>query len=171
MEETTMADVSDTDLLRLTVKIVSAHIGKNHVAANELPDVIQSVYRSLAAAGMAEPAPVLLTPAVPVRQSVFPDYIICLEDGQKLKMLKRHLQASYGMSPEQYRQKWNLPANYPMVARNYAMVRSSLAKQIGLDQKPGSPDQTATTVGEAPGLPAEPPVTQGRARRARGSRG
>ncbi len=171
-----MAGESDTDVLRLTAKIISAHVGNNQVTVAALPELIQSVHRSLATAGMAEPAPALaiLTPAVPIRRSVFPDHIVCLEDGKKLKMLKRHLQASYGMTPQQYREKWGLPADYPMVSPNYASHRSSLAKQIGLGRKPGSaaPEQVSLTgKSEKPDLPAEPPVTQGRARRARGSKG
>jgi predicted transcriptional regulator len=171
-----MAGESGTDVLRLTAKIVSAHIGNNRVAADVLPDLIQSVHRSLATVGMAEPAPAPapLTPAVLIRKSVFPDYIVCLEDGKKLKMLKRHLQTSYGMTPQQYREKWRLPADYPMVAPNYASHRSSLAKQAGLGRKPGSsaPEQkNVTGEGKKPDLPVEPPVTRGRARRARGSKG
>ena len=171
-----MADESDTDVLRLTAKIIAAHVGNNQVAVAALPELIQSVHRSLAAVGTAEPepAPAPLTPAVPIRRSVFPDHIICLEDGKKLKMLKRHLQASYGMTPEQYRQKWGLPADYPMVAPNYDSHRSSLAKQNGLGRKPGSTasEQTNSTgKSEQPDLAVEPPVTKGRARRACGSKG
>ena len=171
-----MASASDTDVLRLTAKIVSAHIGKNQIAPDALPKLIQAVHRSLATAGTAEPAPAPapLTPAVPIRKSVFPDHIVCLEDGRKLKMLKRHLRVSYGMTPEQYREKWKLPADYPMVAPNYASHRSSLAKQLGLGRKPGSsaPEQTSpTTRSEEPEQPAEPLVIKGRARRARGSKG
>jgi len=168
-----MADESDTDVLRLTAKIVSAHTRKYQVAADTLPELIQSVWRSLATAGTAEPASAPPTPAVPIRKSVFPDHIVCLEDGKKLKVLKRHLQTSYGMTPQQYRGKWGLPADYPMVAPNYASHRSSLAKQIGLGRKPRSaaPEQTDLKKSEKPDLPAEPPVTQGRARRARGSKG
>ena len=169
-----MADESDMDFLRLTAKIVSAHIGKNQVAANALPELIQSVHRSLTTVGTAEPAAAPLTPAVPIRRSVFPDHIVCLEDGKKLKMLKRHLQASYGMTPQQYRERWGLPADYPMVAPNYASHRSTLAKQAGLGRKPGSSalgQLNLTGKSEKPDLPAEPPVTRGRARRARGSKG
>ncbi len=111
---------------------------------------------------------------MPIRKSVFPSYIVCLEDGKKLKMLKRYLRVSYGMTPEQYRQKWGLPVGYPMVAPDYASHRSTLAKQIGLGRKPGSlaPEQTnLTEENNTPDLPAEPTVTQGRARRARGSKG
>ena len=142
-----------------------------------LPELIQSVHRSLATAGTvatAEPTPAPLTPAVPIRKSVFPDHIVCLEDGKKLKMLKRYLQVRYGMTPEQYRQKWGLPADYPMVASNHASHRSSLAKQSGLGRKPGSSAQEQTNpTGQSkkPDLPVQPPVIQGRARRARGSKG
>ena len=171
-----MGGDSDTDVLRLTAKIISAHVGNNQVTVAALPELIQSVHRSLATAGTAEPAPARapLTPAVPIRKSVFPGHIVCLEDGKKLKMLKRHLQASYGMTPRQYREKWGLPADYPMVAPNYASHRSSLAKQTGLGRKPRSaaPEQTNLPDEiEELALPVQPPVTQGRARRARGSKG
>ena len=171
-----MAGESDADVLELTAKIVSAHVGNNQVSVNALPQLIQSVHRSLASAGTAEPAPepVPPTPAVPIRRSVFPDYLVCLEDGKKLKMLKRHLQASYGMTPQQYRERWGLPGDYPMVAPNYASHRSKLAKQAGLGRKPASSDPERTNLPEVieePDLPVQPPVTQGRARRARGARG
>lgn len=169
-----MAGASDTDVLRLTAKIISAHVGNNQVTVAALPELIQSVHRSLAAAGTAEPAPAALMPAVPIRRSVFPDHIVCLEDGAKLKMLKRYLQVRYGMTPRQYREKWGLPADYPMVAPNYTSHRSSLAKQAGLGRKPGNPVPERTNLPEVieePDLPAEPPVTRGRARRARGAKG
>ena len=111
---------------------------------------------------------------MPVRKSVFPDHIVCLEDGRKLTMLKRYLQTRYGMTPQQYREKWGLPADYPMVAPNYASHRSSLAKRAHLGRKPGdsAPEQTnLPEEAEVPALPVQPPVTQGRARRARGSKG
>ncbi len=167
-----MADEANTGVLKLMAKIVSAHIRRNQLAAAVLPELIQSVYRSLATAGTSQPAPAPLTPAVPIRKSVFPDHIVCLEDGMKLKMLKRHLQTSYGMTPEQYRRKWDLPAAYPMVAPNYASHRSSLAKQSGLGRRPASAQQpNLAEESEEPNLSADPPITQGRARRARGSRG
>ena len=171
-----MASESDADVLRLTAKSISAHVGNNQVAVAALPELIQSVHRSLATAGTAEPtpAPTPLTPAVPVRRSVFPDHLVCLEDGKKLKMLKRYLQVRHAMTPQQYREKWGLPADYPMVAPNYASHRSSLAKQIGLGRKPGSaaPEQASLAEEiEEPDPPVQPPVTQGRARRARGSKG
>ena len=131
-----MSDLIPPTVLDLTAKIVSAHVSKNPVAIDALPGLIQAVYRSLSTAGEAEPAPApAQTPAVPIKKSVFPDYIVCLEDGKKLKMLKRHLQTSYGMSPDAYRTKWGLPRDYPMVAPNYAATRSGLAKQIGLGRK------------------------------------
>ncbi|MEO0036330.1 MucR family transcriptional regulator [Phaeospirillum tilakii] len=124
------------DLLALTTEIVAAHVGNNNVALGELPHLIQEVYRTLAAVGTAPAAPERPQPAVAVRKSVTPDYIICLEDGKKLKMLKRHLKTAYNMTPEEYRDRWGLPPDYPMVAPNYAQHRSSLAKKIGLGTKP-----------------------------------
>ncbi len=124
------------DLLGLTAEIVSAHVSNNSVSVTDLPNLITEVHRTLAALGGMAPAPRVEaekpTPAVPVKKSITPDYLICLEDGKKMKMLKRHLQTSYGMTPEQYREKWGLAADYPMVAPNYAKHRSSLAKKIGL---------------------------------------
>ena len=128
------------EILGLAVQIVSAHVSNNSVAAEALPGLIHDVYRTLAEVGREAPAreaaPEKPVPAVPVKKSVFPDYIICLEDGKKLKMLRRHLQTAYKMTPEQYRERWGLPADYPMVAPNYARHRSSLAKKIGLGTKP-----------------------------------
>jgi predicted transcriptional regulator len=128
-----------SDLLELTADIVAAYVGNNEVAQADLPKLIENVYQSLAAAphGVAESKPAdesELKPAVPVRKSITPDYIICLEDGKKFKSLKRHLRTHYDLSPEQYREKWGLPVDYPMVAPNYAEARSSLAKKIGLGQ-------------------------------------
>lgn len=123
---------SHHDLLQFTVKIVSAHLSNNQVAAENIPPIMANVYKSLAALGEDVTPADQPVPAVPIRSSVTPDYIVCLEDGRRLKMLKRHLQTAYGMTPEQYRERWNLPADYPMVAPNYARRRSELAKQIGL---------------------------------------
>ncbi len=135
-----MSDQNPPNVLDLTARIVSAHVSKNPVAVDALPGLIQAVYRSLSTAGDTEPPPApAQTPAVPIKKSVFPDYIVCLEDGKKLKMLKRHLQTSYGMSPDAYRAKWGLPRDYPMVAPNYAATRSGLAKQIGLGRKAATP--------------------------------
>jgi predicted transcriptional regulator len=124
------------DLLGLTTEIVAAHVANNSVAVADLPHLIQEVYRTLASVGSAPVVPERPQPAVTVKKSVTPDYIICLEDGKKLKMLKRHLKTAYNMSPEEYRDRWGLPADYPMVAPNYAQHRSSLAKKIGLGTKP-----------------------------------
>jgi len=129
---------NDTDLLSLTAKIVSAHVSNNPVDGSSLASLIQLVHKTLANIGEEELPVEKLVPAVPVKKSVFPDHIICLEDGKKLKMLKRHLATSYNMSPEQYRERWNLPADYPMVAPEYAAKRSQLAKSIGLGRKPAA---------------------------------
>jgi predicted transcriptional regulator len=124
--------------ITLTSDIVAAHVSNNSVAVGELATVISSVYGALASLGQVaaveEKAP---EPAVSVRSSVKPDYIVCLEDGKKLKMLKRHLMTHYNLTPDQYRARWNLPADYPMVAPNYAEKRRELAKKIGLGRKPG----------------------------------
>jgi predicted transcriptional regulator len=123
-------------LIALTADIVSAHVSNNSVAVSDLPLLIQNVHNALASLGdeVVEPE-VKQEPAVSIRASIKPDYIVCLEDGKKLKMLKRHLMTHYQMTPEQYRAKWNLPADYPMVAPNYAEQRRSLAKKIGLGTK------------------------------------
>lgn len=132
-----MPDQSNmSELLSLTTEIVAAHVANNTVLVGDLPQLINDVYRTLANVGSApqqEERP--LVPAVPIKKSVTPDYIICLEDGKKLKMLKRHLKTAYNMTPEEYRERWQLPPDYPMVAPNYASHRSSLAKKIGLGTK------------------------------------
>ena len=132
---TDMQNSEDT-LLTLTADIVAAHVSNNSVAVNDLPNLIQNVHAALTGisgtATSAEPKP---EPKVSIRSSVKPDYIVCLEDGKKLKMLKRHLMTHYNMTPEQYRQKWGLSADYPMVAPNYAEQRRTLAKSIGLGTK------------------------------------
>jgi predicted transcriptional regulator len=121
------------ELLTLTADIVASHVSNNGVPVSELPQLIQQVYATLAALGKeTAPAPEKPEPAVAIRKSVTPDYIICLEDGKKLKMLKRHLKTAYNMTPEQYRERWGLPADYPMVAPRYAEQRRELAKKIGL---------------------------------------
>jgi len=136
-------------VLNLAAQIVSAHVEHNTVSVKDLPALIQSVYATLAQAGVQAPEPEKQEPAVPIKKSVFPDHIICLEDGKKLKMLKRHLHTAYGLTPEQYRTKWGLPANYPMVAPNYAETRSTLAKAIGLGRKApdAEPEVTRRPVG------------------------
>jgi predicted transcriptional regulator len=122
-----------TNLLTLTADIVAAHVSNNDVDPAALPGLIKCVHDALATLGSEKPAATVeLVPAVPIRSSVKPDHIVCLEDGKKLKMLKRHLMTHYQMTPEQYRAKWHLPADYPMVAPNYAETRRKLAKQIGL---------------------------------------
>lgn len=128
--------VKHDDLLAFTTEIVAAHLSNNSVSAAEIPFLIEKVYKTLNGLKQEQGAVTSSVerplPAVPIRKSVHPDYIICLEDGKKLKMLKRHLGTSYNMSPEQYRERWGLPADYPMVAPNYAKQRSHLAKEIGL---------------------------------------
>ncbi|MCY1708573.1 MucR family transcriptional regulator [Pannonibacter sp. SL95] len=127
----------DANLIDLTAEIVSAYVSNNTVAATELPGLINDIYNALqrTSGTQAEPEPEPLKPAVPVKKSVMPDYIICLEDGKKFKSLKRHLRTHYDMTPEEYREKWDLPADYPMVAPNYAAARSELAKKMGLGQQ------------------------------------
>ena len=121
------------DLLTLTTEIAAAHVSNNTVALSDLPQLINQIYTSLANIGSAPAAPAARPqPAVSIKKSVQPDYIVCLEDGKKLKMLKRHLKTAYNMSPEAYRERWKLSSDYPMVAPNYALQRSRLAKQIGL---------------------------------------
>lgn len=125
--------IEHNDLLALTADIVSSHVANNSVTVNDVPQLIKNIFATLSELAQP-PAPVEVKqePAVPIRQSVKPDYIVCLEDGKKLKMLKRHLMTAYGMTPDDYRQKWGLPADYPMVAPNYAESRRQLAKSIGL---------------------------------------
>ncbi|HMO74388.1 MAG TPA: MucR family transcriptional regulator [Sphingopyxis sp.] len=131
-----MADENQENLLALTADIVAAHVANNSVAIADLPDLIGRVHNALAGLGAPAEAPVEeLKPAVSVRASVKPDYIVCLEDGKKLKMLRRHLMTHYGMTPDDYRAKWGLPKDYPMVAPAYAETRRALAKQIGLGTK------------------------------------
>lgn len=121
------------ELLALTADIVSAHVANNTVAASDLPTLITGTFITLAGLNGPAPEPVVARePAVPIKNSVKPDHLVCLEDGKKLKMLKRHLKTRYDMSPDEYRAKWNLPADYPMVAPNYAAERRSLALKIGL---------------------------------------
>ncbi|MEQ8965453.1 MAG: MucR family transcriptional regulator [Azospirillaceae bacterium] len=126
-------EVSPPELMSLTTQIVAAHVGNNTVAVNDLPNLIEQVYRTLSTVGKAGDSQAdRPQPAVPIKKSITPDYLICLEDGKKLKMLKRHLKTAYGMTPEEYRERWGLPSDYPMVAPNYAKQRSRLAKEIGL---------------------------------------
>jgi predicted transcriptional regulator len=125
-------------VLGLTAQIVSAHVSNNSVSPDALPSLIQEVFKTLSGVGKEPAQPERPQPAVPIKKSVFADHIVCLEDGKKLKMLKRHLKTSYNLTPEQYRERWGLAPDYPMVAPNYARHRSSLAKKIGLGTKPRS---------------------------------
>lgn len=124
------------ELLAMTTEIVSAYVSNNTVQATEIPAVIEQVFKTLSHVGSGARGGVdRPQPAVPIKKSVTPDYIVCLEDGKQLKMLKRHLKTAYDMSPEEYRERWGLPADYPMVAPNYAERRSKLAKDIGLGRR------------------------------------
>jgi predicted transcriptional regulator len=154
-------------LLGLTVQIVAAHVKNNQVSPAHLPALIQQVHAALTNAGAPPPPPRNVepekpAPSVPPKKSIFPDYLICLEDGRKMKTLKRYLRSTYNMSPEQYREKWDLAPDYPMVAPNYATRRSDLAKQIGLGRKtaeaPSSPPPETYTIFTPPPKPVvEPP--------------
>ncbi|HVR90986.1 MAG TPA: MucR family transcriptional regulator [Novosphingobium sp.] len=131
------SDMGET-LITLTSDIVAAHVSNNSVNVDDIPTLITNIYGALAGLGQAVVAPeVRPEPAVSIRASIKPDYVVCLEDGKKLKMLKRHLMTHYNMTPDQYRTRWNLPSDYPMVAPNYAEKRRELAKKIGLGRKPG----------------------------------
>jgi len=123
------------DVLSLTAEIVAAHVSNNTVPLADLPTLIQQVFQTLSTIGTGTQEPPRPEPAVPIKKSVTPDYIICLEDGKKLKMLKRHLKTAYNMTPDKYRERWGLPPDYPMVAPNYAKQRSQLARELGLGTK------------------------------------
>ena len=137
MSDETQDALPKDELLRMTSEIVSAYVGHNSLSTGEIPEVISMVHKSLE--GLSSPAAaaaeVKQKPAVPIKKSVMPDHIVCLEDGKKLKMLKRYLRSNYDMTPEDYRAKWGLAADYPMVAPNYAAQRSAFAKKIGLGRK------------------------------------
>ncbi|MDG4719655.1 MULTISPECIES: MucR family transcriptional regulator [Thalassospira] len=137
MAETENSVLDRDELLQMTVDIVSAYVSNNALAAAQIPELISTVFSSLDEIREVEKEPEQepIKPAVPVRKSIGDDYIICLEDGKKLKMLKRHLRTTYNLTPEEYRAKWGLPADYPMVAPNYAKQRSQFAKKIGLGRK------------------------------------
>ena len=128
---------NDNELLRMTAKIVASYVGNNSLSADQVSEVIRTVSSALKQLGQGENGAnkAAEKPAVPIRRSITPDYIICLEDGRKLKMLKRHLRTTFSMTPDEYRARWGLPADYPMVAPNYAKRRSEFAKKIGLGQK------------------------------------
>ncbi|HEX6861021.1 MAG TPA: MucR family transcriptional regulator [Caulobacteraceae bacterium] len=141
MEENTAAAT-----IEMTADIVAAYLTNNPVPASELASLIQSVHQALAgvATGASAPAQAAPEPAVPVKKSITPDHLVCLEDGRKFKSLKRHLRTKFGMSPEEYRAKWGLPKDYPMVAPNYAQARSALARQMGLGQGGRQPKKKAS---------------------------
>lgn len=132
----TQADISQSEIIEISCQIVAAYVGNNSLDASDIPDVIERVHRTLKD---LHPAPskaeTKQTPAVSIRRSVTPDYIICLEDGKKLKLLKRHLRTKYDLTPEEYREKWGLRSDYPMVAPNYSAQRTAFAKKIGLGKK------------------------------------
>ena len=131
-----MTDLDDVDALEMTVEIVSSYVANNAVQSGQLPELIKSIHATLSSLTHTMPAPAeKLEPAVAISKSVTPEFLICLEDGAKLKMLKRYLRTRFDMTPEDYRAKWGLPADYPMVAPNYAKLRSKHAKQIGLGKK------------------------------------
>jgi predicted transcriptional regulator len=134
MVETTVPKMAEEELLRMTADVVAAYVSKNTLPTAQLAEVINAVYGSLKGleSQVAEPPPEPVKPAVPIRKSVTADYLICLEDGKKLKMLKRHLRSTYNMTPDEYRVRWGLAPDYPMVAPNYAEQRSAFAKKIGL---------------------------------------
>jgi predicted transcriptional regulator len=139
MAEPAAPKTAEDDLLRMTAEVVSAYVSNNTLATGQLADVIQAVYNSLRGleSGPSEPVTEPLKPAVPIRKSVTPEYLVCLEDGKRLKMLKRHLRSTYNLSPDEYRTKWGLPPDYPMVAPRYAEQRSDFAKKIGLGRGTG----------------------------------
>jgi len=128
-----VAETEENDRVEYTVEIVSAYVANNSVSPEELQELISQVYATLAGLGIADPVkPETPKPVVPINKSITPDYIICLEDGKRLKMMKRQLKTAYNMTPEEYRARWGLPVTYPMVSPNYAKQRSKLAKEIGL---------------------------------------
>jgi predicted transcriptional regulator len=137
MSDANDADIKTSEVLGLTTEIVSAHVSNNTVAMTDLPNLIEQVYKTLSSVGKGTEAQgERPTPAVALRKSITAEYIICLEDGKKLKMLKRHLKTAYNMTPDEYRERWGLASDYPMVAPNYAKQRSKLAKAIGLGTRP-----------------------------------
>jgi predicted transcriptional regulator len=139
MAETAAPKMAEEELLRMTADVVAAYVSNNTLPTAQLAEVIHAVYQSLKGleGPVTEPAPEPTKPAVPIRKSITPDYLICLEDGKKLKMLKRHLRSTYNMTPDEYRARWGLAPDYPMVAPNYAEQRSAFAKKIGLGRGTG----------------------------------
>lgn len=148
MTETNTSPTNETnplDFMSMVSNIVAAYVSNHTIELSELPGFVQQVHRSLGNLNSKNAFPLSSpgTPAVPIKESITPDYIICLEDGKKMKMLKRHLKASYGMTPDQYRERWDLPVNYPMVAPNYAKKRQSIARSIGLGKNRSKMKQVA----------------------------
>jgi predicted transcriptional regulator len=139
MAEPAAPKMAEEDLLRMTADVVAAYVSNNTLATGQLADVIHAVYNSLRGleGQVAEPPAEPLKPAVPIRKSITPDFLVCLEDGKKLKMLKRHLRSTYNLTPDEYRVKWGLAPDYPMVAPKYAEQRSEFAKKIGLGRGTG----------------------------------
>ena len=147
------------ELLSLTTEVVAAFVGNNTIGVGDIPDLISGIYQALSTPGQAEEKPAEApVPAVPIKKSVTPDFLVCLEDGRKLKMLKRHLATRYNLTPDEYRRRWGLPKDYPMVAPAYAAMRSELAKQTGLGRK------------VAPSPPEEAPAARKPSRRVGGRR-
>jgi len=155
-----MPDIDQTKtLLDLTVQIVSAHVSNNQIPAARLPSLIQQVYAALSHTAVEAPRqiePEKTAPAAATKRTIFPDYIVCLEDGRRMKTLKRHLRSTYDMSPEQYREKWDLPADYPMVAPSYAARRSKLAKQLGLGRRAPAAEEIVEKQEPLEQMPARP---------------
>ena len=160
---------ASADLITLTAQITSAHCANNTVDAETLPGLIRQIYGALASVN--EPAKAVAekaVPAVPPKRSVFPDYIVCLEDGKKLRMLKRHLHSAYGMTPADYRARWDLPQDYPMVAPSYAEKRSTLVKEFGLGRRSGDEEAAGATAGAKAAADADVPEVQYLPERKRG---
>jgi len=172
--DTSQEQLPASELVSLSVELASAYVSNNSVPAAELPKLLSEIHDVLR--GMngvpAQPAPeeVKLTPAVSVKKSVTPDFIICLEDGKSFKSLKRHLQTKYGLSPQQYRAKWNLPADYPMVAPSYAAARSALARASGLGQMRATQANSAPAAKAAPQAAPEPAAVEAPAKQRGGRR-
>ena len=168
-----MTDHPTDQFVGLAADVVSSYVSKNSISAHDLPELIKTVHTAFrnAAAGQNEAEPAPLVPSVPIKKSVTPDYIISLEDGKKFKSLKRHLRTKYDMSPDEYRAKWGLSKDYPMVAPNYASARSNLARQMGLGRKPGERTEAQAPAAANAPAPAEaasaspPAKASGRGRR------
>ena len=150
MSEGTGDQGAQTELLRMAASVVAAYVGRNALASGQLPEIIQTVYATLQRVKNDSPEARGdgLKPAVPIKKSITAEYLVCLEDGKKLKMLKRHLRTNFNMTPEQYRAKWGLPADYPMVASSYAAQRSAFAKKIGLGRGTGRPGRRGAAAGK-----------------------